>query len=312
VPALRPSGARLLVRDIVKDKWLYIFVLPGIVWFFIFCYVPMYGVVTAFQDFKISKGIWGSRWVGFDNFIRFFTSISFGRIMTNTLSISLLNLAICFPAPIIMALLVNELRNKSFKRTVQTISYMPFFMSWTVVAAIWFELLSVDRGGTVNMLLMNLGLIKEPIFFFGASKYFYSIIVLSNLWKGVGFGMIIYLAAIAAVNTELYEAAAIDGCGRLRQVWHIILPAIKPTILVLFILTVPGILNAGFEQIYAMQNNMVKDVSLVIDTYVLEIGIRNARYGLAASIGLFKSLVGLIMLLTTNFIIKKFGEDGII
>ncbi|OUS77111.1 hypothetical protein B1748_08120 [Paenibacillus sp. MY03] len=303
-------NSRLLGKELWSNRYLYLFVLPGIVWFLVFCYQPMYGVLIAFKDYDIIKGVFASEWVGWDNFEEFFNSPNFSVVMTNSIAISLLKLVFGFPAPILLAILLNEVRNIVFKRVAQTISYLPFFVSWVVVAGIWYELFSTD-GGVINNLLLSLGFIKEPIFWFGDPDLIWGMIVASDVWKGIGFGTIIYLASIMSVNTELYESAVIDGANRFKQIWHITLPAIRPTIILLFILNMAGILDAGFEQVYVMQNPMLLDKAEIIDTYVMKMGIFRAQYEMATAVGVFKSVIGMIALFTLNFLIKKTGEEGI-
>jgi len=303
---------RSLISHFWRNKYLYLFILPGLVWFLIFCYQPMYGLLIAFKDYDIAEGIMASKWVGFKYFVEFFQEPNFKNIMTNTICISLLKLVFSFPAPIILALLINEVTNMKYKRVVQTISYLPFFVSWVVVAGIWYELLTIDYGGFVNTLLQELGLIKEPIFWFGDPKYFWGIVVVSDIWKGVGFGTIIYLAALAGINQELYESAVIDGAGKMRQTWYITLPGIKPTIILLFIMGIGNFLNAGFEQIYVLQNPAIAERAEIIDTYVMTAGIFRSNYEIATAVGIFKSVIGVILLFTTNFLVKLTGEEGIL
>ncbi len=299
-----------LRRELWNNRYLYLFVVPGVIWFLIFCYQPMYGVLIAFKDYDILEGVFASEWVGLANFKEFFNSPNFQVILTNSIAISLLKMLFGFPAPIILAILLNEVRNRVFKRVTQTISYLPFFVSWVVVAGIWYELFSTD-GGVVNNLLVSLGVIKEPIFWFGNPDLFWGMVVASDIWKGIGFGTIIYLASIVSVNTDQYESAVIDGANRLRQIWHITLPAIRPTIILLFILNMAGILDAGFEQVYVFQNSMVLDKAEIIDTYVMKMGIFRAQYELATAVGVFKSIIGMMALFAVNFLVKKLGEDGI-
>ncbi len=299
-----------LRRELWNNRYLYLFVVPGVIWFLIFCYQPMYGVLIAFKDYDILEGVFASEWVGLANFKEFFNSPNFQVILTNSIAISLLKMLFGFPAPIILAILLNELQNRVFKRVTQTISYLPFFVSWVVVAGIWYELFSTD-GGVVNNLLVSLGVIKEPIFWFGNPDLFWGMVVASDIWKGIGFGTIIYLASIVSVNTDQYESAVIDGANRLRQIWHITLPAIRPTIILLFILNMAGILDAGFEQVYVFQNSMVLDKAEIIDTYVMKMGIFRAQYELATAVGVFKSIIGMMALFAVNFLVKKLGEDGI-
>ncbi|MCQ6562282.1 ABC transporter permease [Paenibacillus mendelii] len=299
-------------RDIWNNRYLYAFILPGVVWFLVFCYQPLYGLLIAFKDYDIVAGVTNSPWAGFKYFTDFFNDYNFKPIMINTIMISLLKLAIGFPAPIVLALLLNEVRKKMFKRIVQTISYLPFFVSWVVVSGIWYELLTIDQGGIVNTALMSLGLIREPIFWLGNEDYFWWIVVASDIWKGIGWGAIIYLAALSGIDEELYEASVMDGAGRMRQTWHITLPGIRSTIIILFILATGNIMNAGFDQIYVMQNPMVLDRAQIIDTYVMTAGIFQANYSIATAVGLFKSVIGLALLLLTNALVKLLGEEGIL
>ncbi|OUS77104.1 protein lplB [Paenibacillus sp. MY03] len=299
-------------KGIWNDRYLYLFVIPGVIWFLIFCYQPMYGVLIAFKDYDIVAGVYNSEWVGLKYFSDFFHDFNFNSIMINTIAISLLKLLIGFPAPIILALLLNEVKKKMFKRITQTVTYLPFFVSWVVVSGIWYELLTVDQGGIVNTFLMNIGLLKEPVFWFGNPDYFWGLVVASDIWKGIGWGSIIYLAALSGVDVDLYEAAVMDGASRWKQTWHITLPGIRSTIIILFILNVGSILNAGFDQIYVMQNPAVMDRAQIIDTYVMTTGIFQANYSIAAAVGLFKSIVGLIMLLLVNALVKILGEEGVL
>ncbi|MFC3801286.1 MULTISPECIES: ABC transporter permease [unclassified Cohnella] len=298
------------MQSVWNNRYLYLFVLPGVVWFLVFAYQPMYGVLIAFKDYDIIKGVFRSEWVGLAHFRELFGSPNFEVLLRNTIAISVLKMLFGFPAPIVLALLLNEVRSRMFKRLAQTISYLPFFVSWVVITGIWYDLFSVD-GGFVNQMLASLGIIKEPIFWFGNPNYFWGMILASDIWKGIGFGTIIFLASITSVNPELYESAVVDGASRPRQVWHITLPAIRATIVLLFILNIAHFLDAGFEQIYAMQNNMVLDRAEIIDTYVMKVGVFRANYEIATAVGLFKSIIGLILLVSANFIVKKFGEDGV-
>lgn len=307
-----PKPSFSLRRDIWNNKYMYLFIAPGVVWFLVFCYQPMYGLLIAFKDYDILAGVMDSPWVGGKHFCDFFHDYNFKSIMVNTIAISLLKLLIGFPAPIVLALLLNEVRIRFFRRAVQTISYLPYFVSWVVVSGIWYELLTVDQGGIVNTLLMKIGLIGEPIYWFGKPEYFWGLIVVSDIWKSIGWGAIIYLAALSGIDEEMYEAAVIDGAGRWKQTWHITLPSIRGTIIVLFIFATGNIMNAGFDQIYVMQNPAVMDRAQIIDTYVMTTGIFQANYSIATAVGLFKSVIGLILLLMTNALARWFGEEGVL
>lgn len=304
------TGFSRVRRYVWDNKWLYLFLIPGVVWYLIFYYRPMYGILIAFMDYDIVSGVFGSKWVGLQHFIDFFRDYNFKSIMTNTVGISLLKLIFGFPAPIIFALLLNEIKNRNFKRISQTISYLPYFVSWVVVAGIWYELLSVD-GGVINSLLMNLGFVNEPVYWFGRPEYFWGIVTVSDIWKNIGWNAIIYLAALSGIDPELYESSVLDGANRLQQTFYITLPCIRSTIAVLFIFAIGNIMNAGFDQIYVMQNAAVNDRSQIIDTYVMLNGILGANYSISTAVGLFKSLIGLSFLFITNRVIKSLGEEGI-
>jgi len=242
------------IKDLKKQWPLHMMVIPGIISVIIFVYIPIYGLVMAFQDFRLGDTIGLSTWVGFEHFRMFFNSPDFWEIMRNTFAISFLKLIFVFPMPIFLALMLNEVRGIGFKRVVQTISYLPHFISWVVVAGIALDLMSPD--GMINSTLMAFGILESPITFMAESDYFWSIIVITDIWKGVGWGAIIYIAAISTVNPELYQAAAIDGAGRMRKLWHITLASIKPTIVIMLILTVGSIIQSSFEQVLLLTNNL--------------------------------------------------------
>ncbi|RAV06647.1 sugar ABC transporter permease [Paenibacillus sp. YN15] len=285
--------------------------LPCLLYFLVFKYLPMYGVIIAFKDYEPTGGFWGilkSEWVGLQNFKMFFTSIYFGRLMKNTLLISFYRLLFGFPAPILLAILINEIKNVFFKKTVQTITYMPHFLSWVVVSGFLTILLSTT-GGPVNALLERAGI--EPIVFIADKSFFRSLLVLSDIWKGIGWGTIIYLAALTNVNPELYEASMMDGASKFRQVWHISLPGIKEIIAIMLILAVGRILDENFEQIFNLYSPAVYEVADVFETYVYRQGLVEAKFSYSAAVGLFKSVVSLIMVILSNAAAKKLGSDGI-
>jgi len=294
-------------------QWdLQIMVIPALLLVIVFAYLPLYGLVMAFQDFRLGDSIGLSRWVGFEHFVMFYNSPNFWEIIRNTFAISFLKLFFVFPMPIILALILNEVRSIKFKRTVQTISYLPHFISWVVVAGIMLDLMSPH--GTLNSLLMSAGIIDSPITFMGNPNYFWSIVVITDIWKGIGWGAIIFIAAISTINPELYQAASIDGAGRLRKIWHITLAGLKPTIIILLILTVGNMLQSSFEQILLLTNNlgnmMVFERSEILDTHIFRVGLTNMRYSYASAIGLFKSITSISLLLVVNFGGKKlFGES---
>jgi putative aldouronate transport system permease protein len=294
-----------------KYKLYYMLILPGILYYLIFHYIPMFGIIIAFKDVSPFEGIQGiinGEWVGLKHFTRFFNSIYFGNIIRNTLTISLYKLVFGFPAPIILALLLNEVKNKHFKKTVQTISYLPHFISMVVVAGLLTNVLSTQNG-IVNEVVKIFG--KEPIFFLGDSRYFRSVLVTSGIWQGVGWGSIIYLAAITGIDMELYEACIMDGGNRWKQTWHITLPGIRNIIVLMLILAIGGLLNAGFEQILLLYSPAVYDVSDIIDTYVYREGLINANYSFSTAIGLLKSVIAMILIMGSNYIAKKFELEGI-
>lgn len=292
-------------KQFTKQWDLQSMVWPGIIFVFIFSYIPMYGVVMAFQQYDIFAGILKSPWVEFMNFKMFFQAPEFLNVMRNTIVISLLKLVISFPAPILLALMLNEVGNMAFKRIVQTVSYLPYFLSWVIVSGFVFSLLSVDNG-TVNYVLEQFNLIKEPINFLAVPEYFWSILVSVNVWKEVGFASIVYLAAIAGVDPTMYEAASIDGASRFKQIYLITLPSIAPIIIIFMILAIGNLLSAGFEDILLLGTNPVlREYSDVIDTYVYRVGILNARFSYATAVGLFKSVISVILLVTANKIARR-------
>lgn len=299
------------IRSGWRNQWpLQTLVLPWIAWLALFCYVPMYGVVLAFKDFNYSAGILGSPWAGWTHFRMFVESPDFLTILRNTLSISFLKLLIGFPVPIVFALLLNELAGGRFKKFVQSVSYLPHFLSWVLVSGIVIRLLSVE-GGAVNTLLASLGIAKEPIIFLGEPNYFWSVLVLSDIWKEFGWSSILYLAAIAGISQDQYEAAMVDGAGRLQRMIHVTLPSIAPTIVIVFIFSLSGIMHSNFEQVYLLKNPMVAGVGEVIDTYIFTTGISQARYSYATAVSLFQAAIGFILIITTNWLSKRISGHGI-
>lgn len=288
-----------------KQFELQMLVIPGLLLVLVFQYIPMYGLVMAFQDFNIFEGIMKSEFVGFKHFIRFFQDPRFFEVIRNTIVLSSLKIAIGFPAPIILALMLNEVRHMMFKRTVQTITYLPHFLSWVIVAGFATSILATDSG-SLNILLQKLHIIKEPIAFFSIPEYFWGIIVGTNLWKSIGFNSIVYIAAISGINPQLYEAAAIDGASKFRQMYLITIPVIMPIIVIFLILDMGNLLNAGFEDLLLLGNNPVlRQVSDVIDTYVYRVGISNGLYSYATAIGLFKAVISVTLLTVANQIARR-------
>lgn len=289
-------------------KGLLFLLIPPLIWYIVFCYFPMYGVVIAFKDFKVLKGILGSPWAGeygFHHFIRFLTSYSFMRVLSNTLILSFYKLVICFPVPIVLALLINEIKNNKFKKTIQTISYLPHFMSWVVIASLVREILN-PAGGVANIILNYLG--QPSVNFLLESAYFRPIVILSVIWKESGWGSIVFLAAISGLDSEVYEAAEMDGANRLQKALYITIPSIIPVILIMFILKIGNILDAGFDEIINLYNPAVYDVGDIIDTYVYRVGLQDFDYSYSAAVGLFKNVVGLVLLIFTNKVTKKIGD----
>jgi len=291
-----------------RHRALYLMALPGIIYFLVFKYAPMGGLVVAFQDYQPFLGIMNSPWVGFDHFVRLFTQGTFFMLLRNTMVLSLLLMLISFPVPIILALLLNELRGVVFKRTVQTVIYIPHFMSWVIVVSLFYVMLTTD-GGAINKLIMSLG--GEPIGFLTDPDWLRPMYVFQHIWRTAGWGTIVYLAALTAVDMSLYEAAEIDGANRWQQTWHITLPAIRPTIIVLFILSIGDFLELGFEHMFLLLNSMNREVGEIFDTFVYTIGIENGQLSFASAVGLFKGLVGLILVIGANSVAKRLGEEGV-
>lgn len=293
----------------IKQWDLQLMVIPALILIFIFSYIPMYGILMAFQDYKIGRSFSSSPWVGFKHFEYFFNSPEFGLVMRNTIVISLLKLLIGFPAPIVLALMLNEVRKMAFKRVVQTITYLPHFMSWVILGGLVSALLAVDNG-SINMLLEKLNIIDKPINFLSLPQYFWGILVTTNVWKEIGFGSIVYLAAIAGVDPNTYEAASIDGASRFKQIYLITLPSIMPVISIFMILAIGNLLSAGFEDILILAANpAIRDVSDVLDTYVVRVGIDNYRYSYATAVGVFKAVVSVGLLSLANFIARRSGNS---
>lgn len=297
-----------LLKQYVKSKDLFVMLIPVLIYYICFCYIPMGGIVIAFKDYKLMKGIWGSPWVGLANFVELFTTPSFYEILGNTLWISILRLVFGFPAPILLALLLNEVRSARYKKTVQTISYLPHFLSWVILTGVFQQLLSPSTGA-VNALLGKFGI--EPIYFLGSPKWFVFTIILTGVWQSVGWGTVIYLAAIAGIDPQMYEAAMLDGAGRMKRILYITLPCLAPTITITLILSTGNILNAGFDQIMNMYNEAVYEVGDIIDTYVYRRGLEGMQYSYSTAVNLFKNVIGLGFVLLTNRIAQKLGDSSL-
>ena len=296
-------------------QWdLQLLILPGIIFIFVFMYIPMYGILMAFQEYQLGDMPGFSKWAGLEYFRQLFTDPFFPRVIRNTIAMSLLRIGIGFPMPILFALILNEVRIAKFKKPVQTISYLPHFISWVVAAALFFDLLDVDNG-VINNGLLALGLIKEPIFFFGRSQYFWALATVTDIWKTIGWNAIIFIAAITSVDPELYEAAAIDGAGRIKRIWYITLQCILPTIVILFILTVGSLLSSNFDQVFMLtrqlNNSSLMEHADVIDTYIMRFGLRNMRFSFAAAAGFFRTIVNFSLLLFANWLANRYGGRGL-
>jgi putative aldouronate transport system permease protein len=291
-----------------RDRYLYVFLLPAMSFFLLFKYVTLFGEIIAFKDFRLLEGIWGSPWVGLKHFRILFHSPDFWMILRNTLLLNLYNLIVAFPAPIVLAILLNEVRVNWFKRVVQNMLYLPFFISWVVLGGIITSLLSPSTG-VINALLQFFG--QEPVFFMTSTSWWPAVFSASTVWQSAGWGTIIYMAAITSIDPGLYEAAKIDGASKLRQIWHITLPGIRGTVAILLVLQMGKMMDVGFEQVLNLQNPAVFSVSDVISTYVYRVGLQNAQYSLATAVGLFQGVISLILVLTVNKTVKKLGEGGL-
>jgi len=298
-------------RKIVQQRYLYLMTVPFVVWLIIFSYLPIWGWLMAFQDYKPGRAILEQEWVGLEHFVTLFQDSGFYLVLRNTLAMSVMGLVVGFTIPILFALLINEIRGSAFKKAIQTVSYLPHFVSWVVVAGLVTKMLSVE-GGAVNELLMSLRLIEEPIQFLAKGEYFWSIVTLSDMWKETGWNSIIFLAAMAGIDQEQYEAATVDGASRLRKMWHITLPGIRPTFMVLLILSIGHLISIGFEKQFLLGNSVVSDYSRVLDLYALDYGLGMARYSFGTAIGIFNSVVGIFLVLTANGIYRRIAKESII
>ncbi|WP_339323998.1 ABC transporter permease subunit [Paenibacillus sp. FSL W8-0194] len=305
-----PAGRRnLLLKKLLSQKYLQVMALLGVAWMIIFNYIPMYGIIIAFKQYVITRPISEAPWVGLEHFKAFFEDEDLPRVIWNTLGISLIKLIVGFPLPILFALFLNELRSIRLKKAVQTISYLPHFLSWVILGGILATWLS--DVGVINHILMALHIIDEPISYLAEPKYFWGIVVASDLWKELGWSAIIYLAAIAGVSPDLHEAATIDGAGRFQRMWHVTLPGIRSTITILLILAVSGILNSNFDQILVLRNSLNESASNVIDIYVYQTGLVNNRFSYSTAVGLIKSLIALVLLLIANSASKRINGTSL-
>ncbi|WP_235958861.1 ABC transporter permease [Paenibacillus silvestris] len=297
-----------LSKRMIQHKLIYLLALPGIVFFIVFKFVPLFGLLLAFKNYSPYLGFTGSEWVGFKHFSDLFADQNFYIMLRNTLAINVFGIIFMFPLPILLSLMLNEVRHEVFKRFNQSIVYLPHFLSWVVVSSMTFFVLSTDVG-LVNKLISAAGF--ETISFLSEPKYFWGLITAQTMWKEVGWSTIIFLAAMAGVDPQRYEAAVVDGANRFRQIWHITLPAIRSTIIILLILRIGQITDVGFEQMLLMMNPLVMQVAQVFDTYAYTQGILRGQISAGITIGMFKGVVGFILVMTSNYIVRKLGHEGI-
>ena len=303
----KASFGKRLALDL-KNNWLiYLMALPALIYFFVYCYKPIGGLIIAFKDYKITGTIWEAEWVGFEHFIEFFDSYYFGRLMRNTLTISLTTLVFSFPVPIIFALLLNEMRCLKFKKLAQTITYIPHFISIVVICGLILDFTSVD--GLINTIIKLCG--GEPIAFLSKADWFVPVYVISDIWQSFGWNSIVFMAALTAVDPSLYEAARLDGASRLQQIWHISLPSILPTVVTMLVLRMGQVMNVGYEKIMNLYNSSTYRTADVISTYVYRMGILGADYSSSAAIGLFNSVVSVILVILANKVSRKLTETSL-
>jgi putative aldouronate transport system permease protein len=299
------------IRTVVSQRQMILMSLPLVLYVLLFSYVPIWGWTMAFQNYKPSRSFFQQEWVGLRWLKFLFSTPEFLRVLRNTLAMSLINMALGYVTAIVFALFLNELKNIGFKRVVQTVSYLPHFLSWIIVTGLVATMLSVENGA-VNDLLMALKIIKEPVLFLSKPNYFWGIVGVTYVWKEVGWNTIIYLAAMAGIDPTLYEAAEIDGCNRYHKMWYITLPGIRATIIILLIMSIGHILDAGFELQYLLKNGLIQDVAEPIDIYVLEYGIKMSNFSLATAAGMFKNVVNITLIFLANWIARRSGESRLI
>lgn len=303
----KPDRTRWLAK-LKRDRWLYLLLLPGLLYFLVFKYLPMWGVVIAFQNYQPFLGFAKSEWVGLDHFQTFFANPDFMRLLRNTFILAVYDLVFFFPAPIIAALLLNEIRVAVFKRFIQTMVYVPHFISMVIVASMTYVFLTT-QGGVINEIIFQAT--GEKINFLSDPAWFRPLIILQIIWKETGWGTIIFLAALASIDVEQYEAAVVDGASRLQRLWYVTVPAMMPVIVILLILRLGNFLDNGFEQIFLMTNSLNRTVADVFDTYVYFVGITQGAFSYSTAIGLFKSIVGIILVYGSNWLAKRFGQEGL-
>lgn len=311
---VKDAGSRQLEKkrfwkEVGRQKVLLIWAAVFVVYGFVFCYLPLAGWLMAFQNYKPKDGLFGSQFVGLAKFQQLFSDDTFLGVIRNTLAMGVLNLVTTFVMAILFAILLNEVRTVWWKKTIQTISYLPHFLSWIIVTGILHDALS--STGIVNELLVNLGIFETELNFFAYPKYFWGIVAFANVWKETGWNAIIYLAAITSIDPSLYEAASIDGAGRFAKIWNITLPGIRSTIMILLLMNVGNVLNAGFEVQYLLGNGLVQNVSQTIDIYVLKWGISQGDYAIGTAAGIFKSVVSIVLIVAANVFAKRTGDDSL-
>ena len=306
----QPLGQRMkhLARQYWKCRYLMLLLIPSVAMLIIFKYVPMYGVTIAFKNFKLRQGILGSPWVGFEVFEKVFSMPVFWTAFKNTAVLGVMNLIVGFPLPIVLALLLNEIQNERYKKILQTLSYLPHFVSWITLSGLFIQLLSPSTGPVASLFRL-FG--AEPYYFMGEVSTFRWVLVVTGAWKGVGWGSIVYLAALSGVDQEMYEAALIDGANRFQRVWYITLPSILPTVTIMLILRAGSILADNFDQIYNMSNSAMYEVANVLGVYTYELGLKNMRYAESTAVSLFLNVISLALVLLTNFVSTKVNDYGI-
>lgn len=307
-PSAKPGKYKKIFRN---QKFLILMSFPFLVWLFIFKYIPLWGWTMAFQSFMPGKSFFEQKWVGLKYFIIMFKDDIFYTVMRNTLAMSFLSLIFGFTLPIILAILLNEIRREAFKRTVQTISYLPHFVSWVIVASLFNKILSTD-GGMVNTILTGLHIVDQPVQFMAKPELFWWIVTFADIWKEIGWNSIIFLAAIAGISPDLYESAMVDGATRFRRIWHITIPGILPTVMVILIMSIGNLINIGFEKQFLMRNSLVRDYSDVLDLYILDYGVTAGRWAFGTAAGIFKSVVSIILVFAANRVSRKTLGFGII
>lgn len=305
---LKESFAKRLWKNMKKHWILYVMILPVVAYYVVFAYTPIYGIQLAFKNYVVKQGIWGSPWIGLEHFTRFFHSYNFGLLLKNTIGISIYSLVVGFPIPILFALMLNYLKNRFLKKSVQMVSYAPYFISTVVMCGMIVIFLNPDTG-IFNTVRKLFGM--APLDFLGQPEYFKSIYVWSGVWQGMGWSSIIYISALSGVDYQLHEAAIVDGANKVQRILHVDIPSIKPTIVMLFILQMGSLMSVGFEKVFLMQNTLNKQMASVISTYVYEVGLINSDYGYSTAIGLFNSVINIVLIIAANQVCKKMTNESL-